>query len=188
MIAHQNQPLFRLGPKGCREHPAETAERVNVPAMYELREKWAELAARELLNEPTGGIVVISYAHSVDWATPIKAALQRRGGEHLSVCGLAITGEVLFGDDWSRSQPSTPVTVVNDVCTLGTDLLRMLQRLMARRIGVMRLHALVHRAPSLPATYDGLPYRASVHFRQALIDPSSCPDCRQGQPIRPLRA
>jgi len=93
-------------------------ERINVPTMYERRDKWAELAARALLAQPSA-IVVISYARSVDWVPSIKAALER-GGARLSVTGIALTGEVLSGNDWSASPPAQPVTILNDICTLGT--------------------------------------------------------------------
>jgi hypothetical protein len=160
-------------------------QRISVEAMYALHEGWAELAAGDLLLEPSGGIVVVSWPQGVDWAMPLKAALERRGAE-LPVCGLTHSGEVLYGDDLGAFSRSSRVTVVNDITTVGTDLRRMHLRLLGCGISVGRLHAMVHRGPTFRGTFDSLPYGASINFPLPLVAPSACFECLLARALWPL--
>jgi hypothetical protein len=160
-------------------------QRISVEAMYALRDGWAELAAGDLLLEPTGEIVVVSYPGAVDWATPLKRALESRVAE-LPVCGLTPYGEVLYGDDLGSFPKSSRVTVMNEITTLGTDLRRMHLRLLGCGISVGRLHAMVHRAPTFRDSFDNLPYSASINFPLPLTKASSCYECLLGRPLWPL--
>src|SRR4051794_34290816 len=63
-------------------------QRIVVEAMYDSAPGWAELAADGILSQPTGGVIVLTYPWvGMDWARPIKRALEQRGAE-LPVCGV----------------------------------------------------------------------------------------------------
>jgi len=158
-------------------------QRISVAAMYALHDGWAELAAGDVLLEPCGGVVVVAHREDVDWKSPLKAALAKRGAE-LPVCGLTHDGEVLSGDDLGSFPRSSRVTVLNDVTTVGTDLRRMHLRLLGCGISVGRLHAIVHRGPTFRDAFDSVPYSASIHFPLPLTAPSSCYECLLRRPLR----
>jgi len=146
---------------------------------------WAALAAQDIVAEPSSGVVVVSYFRGLDWVTPLKNALDQRGAE-LPVAGLTLGGDVLFGDDLGSFPPRAHVVVLNDITTVGTELRRMHLHLVGCGVSVGRLHALVHRGPTLPTAYDGIPYHASVHYPLSLTPPESCFECLLGRIPWPL--
>lgn len=82
--------------------------------------------------------------------------------------------------------PRARLVGLSDIATTGTELRRMHLRLVRSGFDVTRLHALVHRGPRLPISYDGIRYGASVHFPLPLTNRSHCFECLLGRPLMPL--